>query len=441
MLKIFEIIMSNAVEFHEVWKKFKKGEKFDSLRDSIPNFFKNLIHKNRSLPLSGQEFWAVKNVNFDIPKGSVVGIMGPNGAGKSTILKLLSRIMNPTKGQMTMNGRLSALIEVTAGFHPELTGRENVYLNGTILGMKSKEIDRKFDEIVAFSEVEDFIDTPVKHYSSGMYSRLGFSVAAHMDPEILIVDEVLSVGDIAFQSKCAQKMRELLGCGATILLVSHQISLIQSLCKRVILLHHGELIKDGPTDEVIPYYQNITFKKNEEDFKHKVKTEQGKVKVKQDLLIEITSVTMYSKDLRPKEEFAVGEDFEIKIDYNAKQEILDPIIIIDIIRSDSVLCCSLNSKESPTALGKISGQASIKVIFQDFNLAPGIYLVKVAFWEKDMIHPYVVHSNDVMRITAGQKNTVTNAIFLPKVDWLVGPSCPALTVVRHSRESGNPKQN
>ena len=174
--------------------------------------------------------------------------------------------MSPTKGKMTIKGRLSALIEVTAGFHPELTGRENVYLNGTILGMKRKEIDRKFDEIVAFSEVEDFIDTPVKRYSSGMYSRLGFSVAAHMDPEILIVDEVLSVGDVAFQSKCAQKMRELMASGATILLVSHQISMIQSLCNRVILLHHGQLIKDGPTEEVIPYYQNITFKKNEEEF-------------------------------------------------------------------------------------------------------------------------------------------------------------------------------
>ena len=410
--------MQNAVEFQDVWKKFKKGEKFNSLRDSIPNFFKNLTHKNKETGLREYEFWAVKNVSFDIPKGGVVGIMGPNGAGKSTILKLLSRIMNPTKGQMNIKGRLSALIEVTAGFHPELTGRENVYLNGTILGMKGKEIDRKFDEIVAFSEVEEFIDTPVKRYSSGMYSRLGFSVAAHMDPEILVVDEVLSVGDVAFQAKCAQKMRELMGSGATILFVSHQISMIQSLCNRVILLHHGELIKDGPTDEVIPYYQNITFKKNEEDFKHQVKAEQGKVKINQDLLIDINSVTLYSKDLKPKEEFVVGEDFEIKVDYNAKQEILDPIVIIDILRSDGVLCCSLNSKESGEDLGEISGKASIKIAFKDFNLATGIYLVKVSFWEREMIHPYIVHSNNVIRIIAGQGNVVTNAIFSPKVNWI-----------------------
>jgi len=411
--------MQNAVEFNNVWKKFKKGEKFDSLRDSIPNFFKKLTRKNRDMPLSEYEFWAVKDVNFTIAKGGVVGIMGPNGAGKSTMLKLLSGIMSPTKGQMTLNGRLSALIEVTAGFHPELTGRENVYLNGTILGMKRKEIDHKFDEIVAFSEVEDFIDTPVKRYSSGMYSRLGFSVAAHMDPEILIVDEVLSVGDIAFQSKCAQKMRELMGSGATILLVSHQISLIQSLCKRVILLHHGELIKDGPTDEVIPYYQNITFKKNEEDFRHKVRLEQGSVKVKQELLVEIRRVALHGKDLTLKEEFLFGEDFEIKVDYNVKQEIKDPIVIIEVIRSDSVLCCSLNSKESGVVLGKVFGLSSINVIFKDLNLAPGIYLIKVSFWERDMIHPYIVYNNNVIRITAGQKDTVTNAIFLPKVIWQV----------------------
>jgi lipopolysaccharide transport system ATP-binding protein len=409
--------MKNAVEFHGVWKKFKKGEKLDSLRDSIPNFFKNLGQKNKNISLSEQEFWAVKDVNFTIPKGGVVGVMGPNGAGKSTILKLLSGIMSPTKGKMVINGRLSALIEVTAGFHPDLTGRENVYLNGTILGMKRKEIDNKFDEIVAFSEVEDFIDTPVKRYSSGMYSRLGFSVAAHMDPEILVVDEVLSVGDVAFQAKCAQKMRELLKSGATILLVSHQISLIQSLCSRAILLNHGELVKDGPTDEVIPYYQNLTFKKNEEDFKHKVKAEEGKVRVKQDLLIEISNVALCGTDLTHKEEFSVGENFEIKVDYDVKQEVVDPIIIIDIIRSDGVLCCSLNSKEFGISLGRIIGKSSIKLELKDFNLAPGIYLTKISFWDREMIHPYIIHSNNIFRIITGEGRILSNAIFFPKAVW------------------------
>ena len=410
--------MPNAIEFHQVSKKFKKGEKFDSLRDSIPNFFKNLTHKNDNIALSASEFWAVKNVDFVIPKGGVVGVMGPNGAGKSTILKLLSGIMSPTKGKMTINGRLSALIEVTAGFHPELTGRENVYLNGTILGMKRKEIDRKFDEIVAFSEVEDFIDTPVKRYSSGMYSRLGFSVAAHMDPEILIVDEVLSVGDVAFQSKCARKMRELLGSGATIMLVSHQISLIQSLCKRVLLLHHGELIKDGPTEEVVPFYQNITFKKTEEDFRKTVKTDDGKVRIKQELLVDISKVALFGPDQKPKDEFGIGEDLTIAVDYNAKQKIESPIVIIDIVRSDGVLCCSLNSNEHGIKLEHIHQQGRIELNFEKFNLASGIYLLKVSFWDREMIHPYIVRSQDVIHIVSSEGKGLTQAVFLPQVSWI-----------------------
>lgn len=412
--------MSNAVEFQNVWKKFKKGEKFDSLRDAVPNFFKGLGKPKGDIPLSEREFWAVKDVNFTIPKGGVVGVMGPNGAGKSTVLKLLSGIMSPTKGKMVINGRLSALIEVTAGFHPELTGRENVYLNGTILGMKRKEIDSKFDEIVEFSGVSDFIDTPVKRYSSGMYSRLGFSVAAHMDPDILIVDEVLSVGDVSFQSKCAQKMRELLASGATILLVSHQISMIQSLCKRVILLNQGQLIMDGPTEEVIPHYQNITFKKNEADFKNKMKSEEGRVKVEQNLAVEINQVSLYGKDLTPKEEFSIGEDFSIAVDYDVKQKIDDPIVIIDIIRSDGVLCCSLNSKEAGVKFGTVLGKASLKLEFKDLNLAPGIYLTKISFWEKEMIHPYIVYSKNIFRISTQEGTLLTTAIFMPESKWVVG---------------------
>ena len=261
--------MKYVLEFNHVWKKFKKGEKINSLRDAIPHLF---TRGDKNIALQTQEFWAVKDISFNIEKGEVVGIMGANGAGKSTVLKLLSRIIVPNKGSMKVNGRLSALIEVTAGFHPELTGRENVYLNATILGMRKKEIDDKFDEIVEFSGVKEFIDTPVKRYSSGMYSRLGFSVAAHMNPDILLVDEVLSVGDISFQAKCAQKIRELLSSGTTIVLVSHQLDMIQSLCKRVILLQNGEVIKDGPTDLVIPHYQNIIYEKKEDDLRAKMKT-------------------------------------------------------------------------------------------------------------------------------------------------------------------------
>ncbi|HMM19588.1 MAG TPA: ABC transporter ATP-binding protein [Selenomonadales bacterium] len=199
-------------------------------------------------------FWALKDVSFDVKQGEVVGIIGRNGAGKSTLLKILSRVTGPTTGSVKIKGRVASLLEVGTGFHPELTGRENVYLNGTILGMRKQEIDRKFDEIVDFAEIEKFIDTPVKRYSSGMYVRLAFAVAAHLDPEILIVDEVLAVGDADFQKKCLGKMGDVSQAGRTVLFVSHNMGAVRKLCKRAILLLHGKLKTLGETEKIIADY-------------------------------------------------------------------------------------------------------------------------------------------------------------------------------------------
>jgi lipopolysaccharide transport system ATP-binding protein len=198
--------------------------------------------------------WALRNVSFDVQRGEVVGVIGRNGAGKSTLLKVLTRITNPDEGYARIRGRVGSLLEVGTGFHNELTGRENIYLNGAILGMRREEIDRKFDEIVDFSGVEKFIDTPVKHFSSGMYLRLAFSVAAHLEPEILLVDEVLAVGDAEFQQKCLGKMSDVAGEGRTVLFVSHNMAAIQSLCSRTILLQTGRVIEDGPVAEVTGAY-------------------------------------------------------------------------------------------------------------------------------------------------------------------------------------------
>ena len=205
-------------------------------------------------PDPAEDFWALKGVNFEVQPGEVVGIIGRNGAGKSTLLKILSRITKPTTGRVTLNGRVGSLLEVGTGFHPELTGRENVYLNGSILGMARREIAAKFDEIVAFAEVERFLDTPVKRYSSGMYVRLAFAVAAHLEPEILIVDEVLAVGDAAFQQKCLGKMSDLASCGRTILFVSHQMSAVQSLCSHAVLMERGRVRGFGPKTRIIADY-------------------------------------------------------------------------------------------------------------------------------------------------------------------------------------------
>ena len=198
--------------------------------------------------------WALRNVSFEVDEGEVLGIIGKNGAGKSTVLKVLSRITEPTSGFAEINGRVSSLLEVGTGFHPELTGRENIFLNGAILGMRKREIEQKFDEIVNFSEIERFIDTPVKRYSSGMYVRLAFGVAAHLEPEILLVDEVLAVGDVAFQKKCLGKMRDVAKGGRTVLFVSHNMPSIVNLCQRAILLNAGKVMKDGPIAEVVQHY-------------------------------------------------------------------------------------------------------------------------------------------------------------------------------------------
>ena len=237
-----------------VSKKFRKGELHDSLRDFIPSLVRRALHRRPAGALELREFWALRDVSFDVAPGEAFGIIGSNGAGKSTILKVLAGIMRPTLGTLRVGGRLSALIEVGAGFHPDLTGRENVYLNGTILGMSRPEIRRKFDEIVDFSGLEEFIDTPVKRYSSGMFARLGFSVAAHVDPEVLIVDEVLSVGDYMFQTKCQEKMHAILGGGATVIFVSHNLRAVTELCHRVLLLEHGRVVETGPAEQVVQTY-------------------------------------------------------------------------------------------------------------------------------------------------------------------------------------------
>jgi lipopolysaccharide transport system ATP-binding protein len=235
---------------------------YTALRDVIGQELRNFGRKASDLMRGRQvvqgdtieEFWALKDVNFEVREGEVLGIIGRNGAGKSTLLKVLSRITEPTKGRVTLRGRVASLLEVGTGFHPELTGRENIYLNGAILGMGRAEIRKKFDEIVAFAEVERFLDTPVKRYSSGMYVRLAFAVAAHMEPEILIVDEVLAVGDAEFQKKCLGKMGEVSRAGRTVLLVSHNMSSIAGLADRALLLDHGRVAVDGPVSDAVAAY-------------------------------------------------------------------------------------------------------------------------------------------------------------------------------------------
>ena len=256
-----------AIRVRGLGKKYAIGgtqELYLTLRDAIVNSvkapFHRILHKNSDQSVN--EFWALKDVSFDVHKGEVVGIIGRNGAGKSTLLKILSRITTPTEGTVELHGRVGSLLEVGTGFHPEMTGRENIFLNGSILGMRKVEIEQKFDEIVRFAEIDKFMDTPVKRYSSGMYIRLAFAVAAHLEPEILVVDEVLAVGDAGFQKKCLGKMGDVAKEGRTVLFVSHNMAAIMSLCQRVIVLDHGEIIEDSEPNKAVGVYLNFESSKS-----------------------------------------------------------------------------------------------------------------------------------------------------------------------------------
>jgi lipopolysaccharide transport system ATP-binding protein len=255
--------MPPIIEFRNISKQYSLGGPVHQ-----QGTFRELLMRQFQAPWSrkpvnaNKTFWALRDISFDVNSGDVIGIIGRNGTGKSTLLKIVSRITEPTEGLIRIRGRLASLLEVGTGFHPELTGRENIFLNGAILGMRKAEIVAKFNEIVAFSEVEKFLDTPVKRYSSGMYVRLAFSVAAHLNPEILIVDEVLAVGDMAFQKKCLGKMGDVSRSGRTVLFVSHNMAAIENLCSRVVVLHEGKLQFDGPTKEGIQHYLDSLFNRS-----------------------------------------------------------------------------------------------------------------------------------------------------------------------------------
>ncbi|MBI2100029.1 MAG: ABC transporter ATP-binding protein [Candidatus Vogelbacteria bacterium] len=312
--------MSVIIEIKNISKCYsinRSNEYYTALRDVLTNIFKSpwrfLSTKVREVAGYNKKdiFWALKNINFTVEKGEIVGIIGPNGAGKSTLLKILNRITEPTSGEITIHGKISSLLEVGTGFHPELTGRENIFFSGAILGMKRREIVRKFNDIVKFAEMEQFIDTPVKRYSSGMHVRLAFSVAVHMEPDILLIDEVLAVGDISFQKKCLEKIHEVARKDdRTIIFVSHNLDAVQNLCERSVYLEHGEVKKIGPTDQVIKSYldwQMILDQKAVHEFPPLL----GKP-------YQIIKVVIKNQDGMPQTNLEAGEPFMVEVTYNTK---------------------------------------------------------------------------------------------------------------------------
>jgi lipopolysaccharide transport system ATP-binding protein len=353
-------MIDNVLDVQGVFKKFRRGELYDSLRDFVPALTRRLVRRERTQELYQREFWALQNVSFSVQRGEAFGIIGANGAGKSTILKLLTGIMRPTEGSIRVAGRVSALIEVGAGFHQDLTGRENIYLNGAILGMTRDEIRRRFDDIVAFSGLEEFIDTPVKRYSSGMYARLGFSVAAHVDPDVLIVDEVLSVGDYLFQIKCVERMNSVIASGATVVFVSHNLHAVANLCQRSMLLERGEVQMIGPTAEVIKIY-----------YSH----EQQQRVVNADSGVLITQVTTHADSGR-RVEFESGAKLWITVEARARIRHDDLTVVIQVVDDDQYpLFDTCTRRLGASAITLDCGQ-TLKCTFElDLNLAAGTFHV------------------------------------------------------------------
>lgn len=362
-----------AVSFRNVWKKFRKGERFDSLRDLLPALAKRLW-SGPPKGLTAQEFWALRDVSFELHRGDSLGIIGPNGSGKSTTLKLLSRILKPDQGSVQVNGRYGALIELGAGFHPDLTGRENIYLNGTILGMKRAEITRKFDEIVAFAELEEFLDTPVKRYSSGMYARLGFSVAAHVDPEVLIVDEVLSVGDYHFQEKCFKKMGEFTRNGTTLIFVSHNLTAVGTLCKNALLLHKGIPVFQGEVQKAIQQYHALYA----ED------TKSGG--------LEITRVSLTDASGEEREVFEPGEAAVFTVQMKALADISNAHACMYVnTRDGQSLFDTATSRHSDARLTLAKGECATAVFRMDLNLQNGVF--PLGFSVSSEFDEYFVYCN------------------------------------------------
>ena len=372
--------MKPAIEIRDISKKYRLASNranYQTLRDSIHSIFSGKVNY--------RDFYALKDVSFEVEPGEAIGIIGENGAGKTTILKIISRIVPPTRGKVFVRGKVSSLLEVGTGFHPELTGAENIYLNGSILGLSRKEIKKQFESILAFAEVDDFVNTPIKHYSTGMWARLAFSVAAHLNSNILLIDEVLSVGDAEFQHKSLSKMDNIINEGRTILFVSHNMASVRQFCKRCIYLSHGEIQKIGKSGEVIETYLSKHQPRGEgvrdlTDFVQR----SGNQKVK------LKRIELKNRDGRITSDFNLKEDLYIHLFLEAAAKVRKVKIVIQILEAGGSRVCYIYDSDSGFGLRDIPHEAHISVVFEDLRFYPGKYVIgieiqsEVFAWKEDI---------------------------------------------------------
>lgn len=404
--------MSPVIRFMNVSKRYNLGLTRTSLPSVISQWGKQVL-RGGSNAVDRKYHWALKDVSFDLQKGQSLALVGPNGAGKSTILKLLAKITNPTSGQVDVKGQLSALIELGAGFHPDLTGRENIFLNGTILGLTYKDIEKRFDEIVDFSEIAQFIDTPVKRYSSGMTVRLGFAVASCIEPDILLVDEVLAVGDASFRQKCIDRIKLLLNNGTSLIFVSHDMGLVRTVCERAIYIDGGQVHHTGTSGDVIDLYNNILEKRRIEKMRQAeegIADESGGV--------EITKLDVVDLDGNPVKEGYGDMPLEIRIHYTAFRDVGRANALIGIYRSDGLSVCQMRTHldKFPVTIEKGHGMISAKL--DASQLFGGMYYAITWMMNADDSDGFVYGASDWFEIknrTPGRDSHI--AVFEPKRQW------------------------
>lgn len=407
-----------SIKVDRLGKKYELGEslRHDTLRDAVLDFSRKIFNRKRRKSPENRSIYALKDVTFDVGKGEVIGIVGRNGAGKSTLLKILSQITEPTEGTAEITGRIGSLLEVGTGFHPELTGRENIFLNGSILGMSKREIESKFDAIVAFAEVEKFIDTPVKRYSSGMYVRLAFAVAAHLEPEILLVDEVLAVGDAAFQKKCLGKMSEVAGEGRTILFVSHNMAAVLSLCQRAILLEGGRVAYQGTAQDVVKrYFQSVMSAEQIPLRERRDREGDGSVRM----------VSVRLENAGSEKTIRSTSRLKVTIEYESDSQVLHPRFLVGIYDLTNRGVFLLNSEATGGIPEVLPPKGTVTCVTDPINLTAGRCYINLALYKSAVMADYVQY--------AGFFDVEVDDIYgtgkIPPRDWV-------LCLIKHSWKQG-----
>jgi len=405
--------MNPVIRFENVSKQYDLGLTRTSLPALVSNWTKRAVGRAPKDANNEKFFWALDDVSFELGRGHSLALIGPNGAGKTTVLKLLSNITKPTSGHIQTKGQLSALIELGAGFHPDLTGRENIYLNGTILGIERKEIERRFDEIVDFAELERFIDTPVKRYSSGMTVRLGFSVASFIEPDILLVDEVLAVGDASFRQKSMNRIQSLLKRGTSIVFVSHNLWLVQAVCSRALYLDHGQVKYRGNTAEVIDFYDKAL---NEERARKFDKTQSAPSS--SDAEVEITKVVILDKDGKTGQDLPNDQLVEVRVHYTAYKALGNTNIVVRILRTDGLTCCMMRTKMDDFPVEINPGAGVVSVALDPIQLYGGTYYAQAIVRDSSDAQGIATGWSEWFYVTGSMlTHQEMNGVFEPNRRW------------------------